>query len=328
MRRVNLVMESLPRTAVAADVCLMSNMLAEAVRGRQGEHVALPQDASIMRGRSARTMRSAEANSPPHPEPIPRYGVSVRIDGCNELPAGVVPSAAPAGWACRKTRPPRGRAPGCRGAFHRAGFARLRGAAAPGAARDRARHVRDRLGCAAALLVARVARAAARAGRSRHQHRHRPARAHRPGRDARGVPRQAHRLARARKAAATTRTSTASPASTARPDGSCCAARPSSPKGRTGGAPRVRSGWSSTSPTASTARRRTRCTPQRSSPPTMRSSRSIRRRSSRPGTAARSGSTATPPPRRSAVRSPSSVRTICTTSLPASMPGPSRASRW
>ena len=174
-----------------------------------------------------------------------------------------------------------------------AGAARLRGAAAPGAPRHRARHVRDRLGRAAALLVAGVARAAARAGRSRHQHRRRSARAHHPGRHARGVPRQDAGPRSPRTAAATTRTSTASRASTARPAGSCCAARPSSPRGRTGGAPRARSAWSSTSPTASAARRRTRCMPPRCCRRTMRSSRSIPAARSAPGIRAPSGSTAT-----------------------------------
>ena len=95
------------------------------------------------------------------------------------------------------------------------GAARLRGAPAPRAPRDRARHVRDRLGRAAALLVARAARDPPRA---------RPISTSTPTpicSSASSRPTCARASARScrprsrPKAAATTRTSTASRASTA-----------------------------------------------------------------------------------------------------------------
>ena len=152
--------------------------------------------------------------------------------------------------------------------------ARLRGAVAPGAACDRARHVRDRLGRAAALLVARAARDPARAARYGHQRQYRSARADHPERDASALPRQAAGVARARKRRRL-RGRASHLGSTARRGGSCCAARRSFRRCRAESGRHARSAWSSTSRIASSARRPMRCMLRRCTHRRMRSSRSI-----------------------------------------------------
>ena len=259
-------------------------------------------------------------------EPIALHRVRFRIDGRYAVADGACQPSRPAAKPCRASAA-MARAPMPRLATA-AGAARLRGAAASGAPRHRARHVRDRLGRAAALLVAGVARAAARAGRSRHQHRHRFARTHHSRTTCARRSATSCGPRSTRRAAATTRTSTASRASTARPAGSCCAARPSSPRARMDGTPRARSACRRHHrPQARRGGERAACLDgavvercdllDRSRPAP-----------SAPGIRAPSAFTATRPRRRSAVRSRCSARIICTTSSSRSTPTRSAARPW